>query len=300
MAGYGLTLVTFALIFGALAVSYNISLGFVSLLSISHAAFFAIGAYAYAVLSTQDGATDAAFLQAAGLGILLAALIATGLGLLLIALPEQYVIIGTLALQVTFTTVLTNWTGLTNGIQGIAGVPAPSLFGLTFDTPWSQLGLAAALVVLTLGIAEGVLRSPLGITLRAARDDAAAAAAAGIAVQPLRIAMFALGASLAALAGSVYAGVIGFIDPGSFTVDASIQFLSMVVIGGLGSPLGALLGGVIIALLPSILQEFSLAMNAAATVQQLLFGVAMTLMVVLRPHGLLPERRLLTTGEVGR
>lgn len=292
MSEYVLTLLTFALVFGALAVSYNLSVGFVGLLSVSHAAFFAVGAYAYGILATAAD-TGSVFPLALGVGGLVAALIAVTLGLLLIALPEQYVIIGTFALQVTFTTVLMNWSDLTAGVQGITGIPGAVILRQPFESGAAKLVLAAALAVFSLGVAWAILHSRLGIVARAARDEPDAAAAIGIAVRPVRVCLFTMGAVLASAAGAVYASVIGYIDPSSFTIETSIQVLSMVVIGGAGSPVGAFIGGVVIALLPAALQELSLATNAAAAIQQIVFGVAMVVMIVFRPSGLFPERRLL-------
>jgi len=297
VSDYVLTLITFALLFGSLAVAYNLSVGLVGLLSISHAAFFSIGAYAYGVLGESMGGDG--FLPACGLGMLIAAVIAVTLGVLLIVLPEQYVILGTFALQVTFTTLLTNWIDVTNGVQGMAGIPPIRLLGWEAQSGLAKLGLTVVFAAGTLVLSWLVLASRLGFIARAARDEPAAAAAIGIAVRRTRVGFFVLGACLASVAGAIYAGVIGYIDPSSFTVEVSIQFLSMVVVGGLGSPLGAFVGGIMISLLPPVLQEFSLELNAAAAIQQVVFGALMVAMIVFRPGGLLPERRLVRNRAAG-
>lgn len=288
---YWLTVATFSLIYGSLAISYNICVGYVGLLSIAHAAFFSIGAYAYGIIGFQTG-DGALFPVAALAGILVAVAIATALGWVFTMLDEHYVIIGTFALQIIFTSLLLNLDVITGGIQGIAGIPWPEIGPWAIDTVNDRLIFAVLLVILTLGYAVWILKSPIGLRTRAARENPVAASSTGISVRRLQVIMFASGAGFAALAGSVYAGVIGFIDPTTFTLHVSITMLSMVVIGGLGNPYGALVGGIVIATLPALVQEFDIGASSASAIQQILFGLIMILMIILRPSGLFPENRL--------
>jgi branched-chain amino acid transport system permease protein len=285
---YWITVITFALIFGSLAVSYNISVGYVGMLSIAHAAFFSIGAYVYAYLGTAVG--DGSWFVASVLAAMaIAAAVSVVVGVVITLLPEQFVIMGTFALQVIFTTLLINLASITKGVQGIAGVPAPEIGPLVFDTRNSALVLAAILAVVSLALAWALLKSNIGLRSRAVRDDALAAQSMGISVRTVQVGFFAIGAMLAALAGTIYAGVIGYIDPSTFTIETSVQLLSMVVIGGIGNPFGAMLGGIVISVLPAVMIELEIGESSAAAIQQVLFGAVMILMIMLRPRGLLPE-----------
>jgi branched-chain amino acid transport system permease protein len=137
-----------------------------------------------------------------------------------------------------------------------------------------------------------LLYSPLGMRARATREEPTAATAIGINVRRLQVSLFAIGAALASVAGSVYAGTIGFIDPTTFTLHSSILILSMVVVGGIGNPFGVFIGGVVIASLPAFVQEFDIGAVYAAALQQMLFGFIMVVMVIVRPSGLFPETLL--------
>lgn len=288
---YWITVLTFALIFGSLAVSYNISVGYVGMLSIAHAAFFSIGAYVYGYLGTVVG-DGSWFVPAVLIAVLMAMAISIVVGAVITLLPEQFVIMGTFALQVIFTTLLINLVSITKGVQGIAGIPAPQIGPLVFEGRNASLLLATALAAFTLGLALALLKSNIGLRSRAVRDDALAAQSIGISVRTVQVGFFAIGAALAALAGAVYAGVIGYIDPSTFTIETSVQLLSMVVIGGIGNPVGAMLGGIGISLLPPVLIELAVGESSAAAIQQVLFGVVMILVIMLRPSGLLPERSI--------
>jgi len=288
IVAYWITVITFALIFGSLAVSYNISVGYVGMLSIAHAAFFSVGAYVYGYLGTVVG-DGSWFIVAVVLAMAIAAAISIVVGMVITLLPEQFVIMGTFALQVIFTTLLINLASITKGVQGISGIPSPQIGPLAFDTRELSLLLAALLAVFTLALARVLLKSNIGLRSRAVRDDALAAQSMGISVRMVQVGFFAIGAMLAALAGTIYAGVIGYIDPSSFTIETSVQLLSMVVIGGIGNPFGAMLGGIVISVLPALLIEFEVGESSAAAIQQVLFGVVMILVIMVRPRGLLPE-----------
>lgn len=288
---YWITVLTFALIFASLSVSYNISVGYVGMLSIAHAAFFSVGAYTYGYLGTKLGGGEL-FLPAVGLAVLIALAISITIGAIITLLPENFVVMGTFALQVIFTTLLINTTAITNGVQGLAGIPAPIIGPFEFDSRIDTFILTAILAVGSLLIALAILRSNVGLRARAVREEPAAALSLGVPVRLIQVSFFAVGASLAAVAGCVYAGVIGFIDPSSFTIHTSVQLLAMVVIGGMGNPYGALAGGFVISVLPALLIEANIGESAAAALQQILFGAVMILVIMLRPSGMFPEGKI--------
>lgn len=288
---YWMAVITFALIFSSLSVSYNISVGYVGMLSIAHAAFFSIGAYAYGYLGTRLGGGEL-FLPAVALAVALSLAIAIAVGVIITLLPEEFVVMGTFALQVVFTTLLVNTASITNGVQGMAGIPAPIIGPFEFAAPGAALVLSAGLAAGALLVAWLVLGSNVGLRARAVREDPVAALSMGVPVRRIQVSFFAVGAALAAVAGCVYAGVIGFIDPSSFTIHTSIQLLAMVVIGGMGNPFGALAGGFLISILPALLIEMDIGESAAAGFQQILFGAVMILVIMLRPSGMFPERTI--------
>lgn len=288
---YWITVFTFALIFASLSVSYNISVGYIGMLSIAHAAFFSIGAYTYGYLSTKLGGGEL-FLPSVALALLISLAISVAIGTIITLLPEHFVVMGTFALQVIFTTLLINMSSITNGVQGLAGIPAPMIGPIEFVSRTETLILSVVLAVGSLLIALAILRSNIGLRARAVRDEPSAALSLGVAVRLIQVSFFAIGASLAAIAGCVYAGVIGFIDPSTFTIHTSVQLLAMVVIGGMGNPYGALAGGVAISVLPALLIEMNIGESAAAALQQVLFGAVMILVVMLRPKGLFPESKI--------
>ncbi|MFZ5780167.1 MAG: branched-chain amino acid ABC transporter permease [Pseudomonadota bacterium] len=288
---YWMAVLTFALIFSSLSISYNISVGYVGMLSIAHAAFFSIGAYAYGYLGTKFGGGEL-FLPSVALAVVISLVIAVAVGTIITLLPEEFVVMGTFALQVIFTTLLVNISAITNGVQGLAGIPAPIIGPFEFVSRTETLILTAVLVFGSLLVAWLLLNSNIGLRARAVREEPAAALSMGVSVRLIQVSFFSIGAALASVAGSVYAGVIGFIDPSSFTIHASIQLLAMVVVGGLGNPFGAMAGGFLISVLPALLIEMNIGESAAAGIQQILFGAVMILVIMLRPSGMFPERTI--------
>lgn len=288
---YWIAVLTFALIFASLSVSYNISVGYVGMLSLGHAAFFSVGAYTYGYLGTKFGGGEL-FLPSVALAVVISLTIAIAVGAIITLLPEQFVVMGTFALQVIFTTLLVNTSAITNGVQGLAGIPAPIIGPFEFVSRTGTFLLTAALALGSLLVAWLVLNSNVGLRARAVREEPAAALSLGVPVRLIQVSFFAVGAALAAIAGCVYAGVIGFIDPSSFTIHTSIQLLAMVVIGGMGNPLGAMAGGLLISILPALLIEMDIGESAAAGIQQILFGAVMILVIMLRPSGMFPERTI--------
>lgn len=294
---YWLTVLAFAGVYASLAISYNMVAGYVGMLSMAHAVFFGIGAYTYAIIGTKISTSGESFLPAVLVGMVLAVVVACLLGALFLWLPPEYVIVVTLSVQVALTSVLLALGDLTGGAYGIPGIPMPTVAGFVFGDAYTNLLLVGILVAVTLAVAVFVRRPPLGLAARASRDDPVAAAACGIRPRAVLLYYFALAGALAAAAGAVFAGISVYVDPHSFTIDVSILVLSMVAIGGLGNPYGALIGGFAIALLPQLLDQMHLSSGVAAPLQQILYGLALVLVVIVRPAGLFPERQVERTGK---
>jgi branched-chain amino acid transport system permease protein len=289
---YLLTILMFAAIFATLSISFGMAAGQVGMLSISHAAFFGLGAYTYAIVGSRSG-DGGTFLLAAGLGVLVAATFGILLGILVLALPHAYVVMVTFSVQIAFTGLCFILVGVTGGAQGIVGIPAPKIFGWEVISPSSAFALSLMLLVSTLLIVLAANRYPVALIARAVRENPVAAESLGIRPRPVSLAYFAVSAGLAGLAGSVYSGVSLFIDPTSFNVHVTILILAMAAVGGLKNPWGAMIGGATISLLPEALSNLPVDSTTIPTLEQFGYGLLLIVMMILRPDGLIGERRVI-------
>lgn len=280
---YAAHLFVVVLIYAILALSLELVVGRVGLLSVSHAAFYGIGAYASAVLTAGY---DCSFLCGVGLGIIVSVATSLVISLPSVRLRGDYFIIATLAFQVIGYSVFNNWTAVTRGPLGIAGIPAPIIIGWHVDTQAEFAILALLGLSLCWFVVWRVVASPFGRVLLAIREDERLAQSLGKATLGAKIAACALGAALASIAGSIYAHFTSYIDPTTFTVGESILILSMVIIGGAGSMWGALLGAFVLVTLPEALRFVGLPILVAANLRQMIYGALLVLMMLMRPQGL--------------
>jgi len=281
MTAYLLHLAILAGIYIILTVSLNLIIGYAGQISLGHAAFFGVGAYVSALMARQGHfsfplAALGAMLAAAGSGL--------ALGLPTLRLKEDYLAIVTLGFGVILDLVFLNLE-ITGGPEGLAGIPSPSLFGLSFRPAGRYLVLVAVAVALVLILTWRLVESYHGRALRAIRDDETTAQVMGINTPAYKVAVFTLAAALAGLAGSLYAHYITFINPESFGLHTSILILAMVVLGGMGSMTGAVLGAVILTALPEMLRQFQ-------SYQDLVYGALLVGLLILRPEGLLGRGKL--------
>jgi branched-chain amino acid transport system permease protein len=301
-SNYLLHILSLTFIYVLLAMGLNIVVGLAGLLDLGFVAFYAVGAYAYALLAKHG---DVSF----WLAIPAAALIAAGAGFLLgfpvLRMHGDYLAIVTLGFGEIVRLMLVNLVDLTGGPNGISA-PRPTLFGLVFAAapPEGQrafhefFGLAFSpahryiftyLVILlfTIGAVWVFLRlkhMPIGRAWEALKEDEVAARASGIDPRTTKLAAFMLGASFGGIGGVFFAGMEGFINPSSFTFIESALILSIVVLGGMGSVVGVILAAVGITLLPELFREFG-------NYRMLVFGLAMVFIMVWRPGGLLAVSR---------
>lgn len=292
---------TTVLIYVMLGWGLNVVVGLAGLLDLGYVAFYAVGAYAYAVLSTQFGwgfwpALPVAGALAASFGLLL--------GWPTLRLRGDYLAIVTLGFGEIVRIILVNWTALSGGPNGIASIPRPSFFGLPFkpgDDSASFAGffgidfspmhrllflyyLILALAMLTNVFVSRLRHLPIGRAWEAMREDEIACKAMGMNVTNVKLSAFAIGAMLGGLAGVFFAARQGFISPESFTFNESAIILAIVVLGGMGSQLGVVLASLVLVLLPELGRDF-------AEYRMLLFGTAMILIMIWRPGGILSQRQ---------
>lgn len=269
-------------LYGVLATSLNLLAGYTGLLSLCAAGFFGVGAYAEALL-TADLGWPWALAMAAALG--LTAFLAVGIGAASVRFRDDYFAIATFAFQVILTTLMVNWVEVTRGPMGIPGIPPPSLFGWQVESRVDYLIVSLALAVATFLLLRRLVASPYGRLLRAVREDEVLVESLGRNVVYLKVSAFVVGAVLSALAGSIYAPYISYIDPGSFTIYESIFILAIVIIGGAGSLWGSLVGAVFLVAMPEALRFLGLPSNLASGARQILYGALLAACMAWRPQG---------------
>jgi branched-chain amino acid transport system permease protein len=273
-------------IYAVLAASLNLVAGYTGLLSLCHAAFYGIGAYATTLLMMQAGF---GFFPALALAIPLTALLSLIIAVPSLRLRGDYFVLATLGFQIIVFSLLYNWVGLTRGPYGIPGIPIPSFFGVAIDTVFKYFIFSGVLAAATLAILWLLIRSPFGRLLRAVRDDEVAAAALGKNVPRVKTTAFALGAALAAIPGALFAGYMRYIDPTSFTLNEAIFILSIVVIGGAGSFWGSVVGSAFLVILPEALRFLQVPDAVAANLRQIIYGLLLVVLMRVRPRGLMGE-----------
>ncbi|AEB09682.1 branched-chain amino acid ABC transporter permease [Desulfobacca acetoxidans] len=281
MTEYFLHLAIISCLYIILALSLNLIIGYCGQVSLGHAAFYGLGAYSSALVAIH---WHFPFLLALLTAMIVAALFGLSLGIPTLRLKDDYLAIVTLGFGVIIDLVLLNL-DITGGPDGITRIPAPTMFDLNFRLKGWYLMLVVLAVALTLLFIHRLVNSRHGRALKAIRDHEITANVMGINTAAYKIAIFALSAGLAGLAGSLYAHYITFINPESFGLHTSILILTMVVLGGMGSILGSVLGACILTALPEMLRRF-------ADYQDLAYGGLLIVMLIWRPQGLLGGGKL--------
>lgn len=274
---YYLDVLVIAGIYMLLALGLNVIVGFTGLLNLGFAAFYAIGAYTYALLNTKLGV---GFWPSLPLSAAAAALAGFLLAVPALRLRGDYLAIVTLGFGEILRLVLNNWDSLTNGPNGISGIEAPSIAGLSLGTLGTYYYLVLALVALGVFVISRVEHSRIGRAWIAIRENEIAASSMGIDTTRYKLYAFAFGTFWAGIAGTLFAAKMRFISPESFTFMESIMVLSMVILGGLGNSYGAVLGALLLVVLPEVLREVQL-------YRMLLLGAGLVLLMIFRPQGLI-------------
>lgn len=273
-------------IYTILAVSLNLIAGYTGLLSIAHAAFYGIGAYTVALMALN---LHTPFWINCLSATAIAGLIGFIVGVPALQTRGDYFTIATFGLQVIIFNIFNNWVDLTRGPMGLTGIPQPSLWLWQISTPLEFLVLTLAVCTLVLWIAYRIANSPFGRLLKAIREDEIFALSLGKNVFTYKIAIFVIGAMMAAIAGCLYAIYVTFIDPTSFTVTESIFIISIVIIGGAGNLWGSIVGTAFLIALPELLRFLGLPITLAANVRQIFYGSLLIAFMLWRPQGLLGE-----------
>lgn len=271
-----------------LVLSANLPIGMANLLTMCQAAFYGIGAYISAFFLMQF---DLPFI-----GIMLIVMILTGLfsytvSFASVRLKGDYFILATLGFQMIVYTVLYNWTDVTRGPYGIPGIPGIKLLGLwdISGNIWAYFIVSTIISFVVICLFRKLKKSPYGRILKAIRDDELSVKALGRDTAQIKSWAFFLSASLTGLAGLIYASYVSYIDPTSFTLDESIFIVSALFIGGTGNVKGPVTGALFVILLPEILRFVGMPDTVAANMRQIIYGLALVLVMYFRPQGISGE-----------
>ena len=271
-------------IYVMLVLSANLTIGMANLLTMCQAAFYGIGAYIGTFFLMQF---NLPFVVIAIVVMLFTGLFSWLVSYASVRLKGDYFVIATMGFQLIVYTILYNWTDVTRGPYGIPGIPGIKLLGLfelTGVYAYFALSLVvAAIVVLVL---YRLVKSPFGRTLNAIRADETMVQALGRDTVAFKAWAFFISAAVAGLAGVIYASYVSYIDPTSFTLDESIFILSALFIGGIGNIKGPMLGALFVVLLPELLRFVGLPDSVAANLRQIIYGMALILVMYFRPQGL--------------
>jgi branched-chain amino acid transport system permease protein len=273
---YYLTVLIVAGFHTIVTMGLNLLMGYAGQVSLGHAAFYGIAAYTTGILTARFHWPVAAGIAA---GIALVLVVAAGIAVPTLRLRGHYLAMGTLGFGIIVYIVLNEATGLTGGPSGLTGIPKLTVAGFPVATDLGFYYVVWGVALLLFLLAQNLVRSRVGRALRAIHTSETAAAVLGVDTQRYKIGVFILSALYAAAAGTLYAHYVTFVSPGSFGFHASIQFVTMVVLGGMGSLWGAVAGAVFLTGLPEILR-------AIEDYDILLYGGLLILCMIFLPGGL--------------
>lgn len=273
---YLLQLLTFIGIQTLLALGLNMLMGYAGQISLGHAAFYGLGAYTSGILTVHCHWSPWLALPAA---VLLTAVAAFLIALPLLELSGFYLGMGTLGFGMIGFVIFRQWSGLTGGDSGLVGIPSLEIGRLSFSPAKNYFFLVWAVAILAIFLCERLIRSRIGRALRAIHDSERAASSMGVDTGRLKVHVFVFSAVLAAVAGFLYAHLVGFISPSSFDFLVSVRIVTMVVIGGMASVWGALLGAAVLTVLPETLTVFT-------EYEMIVYGTVLIVIMILLPQGL--------------
>ena len=284
MLAYVLNLATLICINAILAITLNFIMGYAGIFSIAHAIFFGVGAYTAAFLAVSAGASIFVTVPVA---MAVAGVLSLALALPALRVRGEYFVAASLGLQVIGVTIFSEWKSVTGGIGGVIGIPPIEVMGHALADPIEFLAVALLCLIAIIAVIHVLVGSSFGRNLKAIRDSESASLAFGKNVAVIKTLSVVLSASLAAVAGALYAYYLSFINVESFVLEVSVQTIAMVIIGGTGTLLGPVIGAVIVLLLPGVLRYLPfLPQTEIGSIQQIAYGLAMVLLMIYRPGGI--------------
>ncbi|MBA2555967.1 MAG: hypothetical protein H0V12_01245 [Chloroflexi bacterium] len=271
-------------VFILLGLGLNIVVGFAGLLDLGYVAFYAVGAYTTAVLTSLALDSQLNFWVALPLVVAVAAIAGLMIGAPVLRLRGDYLAIVTLGFgEIARILALSDWLSpLLGGAQGVLNIPAPTIFGIALRDPQTLYYLILLFCIIAAAVALSLANSRVGRAWNAMREDEQVAEATGINTTNYKLLAFAIGAVFGCLAGALFAVKIGSVFAQSFPLLVSITALALIILGGMGSILGVIVGALVLVGLPELLREF-------AEFRLLIYGAVLVAMMLLRPEGLVPS-----------
>jgi len=273
---YILGLSNLVAIYTIVVLGLNLFIGYAGQISLGNAAFFGLGAYGSAILTTDYGFWPWPTMALVAAGVALVALI---VGLPALRLSGHYLVMATLGFNIVVYTVFIQWDTLTGGPSGFSGIPYLSVFGWEVDSDIKLHYLVWTFAMICLTLSLNLVRSGVGRGMAAVAGDETAAAALGVNTRAAKVKVFMFSAVLASLAGSLYAHCFSFVNPDTFGIFASVDFVIMVVVGGMGSIWGSLFGAAIMTWLPELIDVFE-------TYKEVIHGLILVIILLFLPQGL--------------
>lgn len=276
-------------IYSMLALSLNLVVGMSGLVSLAQAAFYGIGAYATAIGMTSLGL---GFFTTILLGMVVNAVIAFVVGKILARFQGDIYAIVSAGLSIIVFSILLNWKSVTNGPLGIFGIGKPEIAGYAFYSNTAFLMLTLVFVFAIFAIYWWIDRSSFGRVLKALREDEKLTQIMGYKTKYYKSVIFVLSAALSGVAGAFFASYIAFIDPSTFQLKEGIFLFTIIIVGGLSSARGSVIGALILISLPEVLRFIGLPYETAAQMQQIIYGAMLLLMMIFKPQGLFGKYRM--------
>lgn len=278
-------------IFIILSLSLNLIAGYTGLLSLCHSAFYGIGAYTTAILLTRFNFDFLFVLIISGI---ISSFFGFIIGLPNLRLKGDYLAIATLGFGEIMKNIFLNWDNLTGGPKGITEIPSPVIFGLKLSlyNKFQYLFLIWIFVGITYFAIKRITNSRFGRALEAIREDEIATLAMGINVTKYKVVSFVIGAFFAGIAGSLFSVFIKVVVPNSFDFMLSVIVLCMVVLGGMGNNVGAMLGSTIIYFASELPKIIGISSLIPPQFNQIIFGLILVLMMIFRPQGIIPRKNI--------
>lgn len=281
---YVLHIIIMINIYIILTLGLNLLVGYSNLLSISHAAFYGIGAYlsVLALMTFKLTLIPSIAFAAAGTAVL-----AYFIGKVSIRLKGDYFVLVTLGFQMIVFAILYNWVSVTCGPYGIPGIPSPKLIGwIEIKGIGGFLALSCVLIAVIIMLYYRIIHSPFGRILKGIRDDEIGVLSLGRDVTSFKIRAFVIGSSMAAVSGFLFASYLSYIDPTMFTLDESLFIVSAVLIGGAGTIKGSIAGAIFVEVLPEALRFLGMPDAIAANMRQIIYGLLLVILMMFRPKGI--------------
>ena len=260
-----------------LAIGLNLLLGYAGQISLGHAAFFGLGAYISGIITTRFPVDPFSVIILAAVS---AGALAFVIGFPILKLKGHYLAMATLGFGIIMYIFFNETVGLTGGPSGLSGIPNLHIGSLIFDNDLNNYYLVWLFTLVVMLLSINLSQSRIGRALRAINDSEVAARVMGVNARILKVQIFTISAIISAIAGSLYAHIMTFISPASFGFNFSVELLTMVVIGGLGSIYGSFLGAAILTMLPEVLRVFQ-------DFDIIIYGLMLILMTMFMPGGLI-------------